>query len=310
MQGIHDAETAAIYAECSYHLEDYPTFLRYALQSMHESDEFRPRLVHFMERAHRELSRESIDAFENGELYQASGYLQHLFAIASAMDSLNLDPAFNNQMPDILELSGEVHLQLGHTERSRFYFERYRKIEGNGLQVLEKLAYIAWLTHDFPRCLSLCDSILAMDPGHQAALIWRTDAVEMLGDRYVLNATLDALEHCRLPEKAMLHRNAGMIFFRMEKYPQALEHLLSALDSFVEEEALLNTLVGQCYFFMGEYREALNHLPWHWVTILKTGICSNMLLPVNGSWGTAAGKGTADGKTVENVPRKCGTSGR
>ena len=254
-----DAQGLALLAESEFYLGDFPLLVSYTKRSLEVSSEYKDRLGYFLQKAYLEVSEQAVADYFAGDNKNALGRFEQTLEIAGLIDSAAINPYFNTQTTRLLALAGECALQLEKYTQANEFFERLRRLQGSHIDILEKLAYIAFTTGDYKRCLELCSLILKQDATHSDALVWRAQAVEALGDKEILNAYLDALKCGGKEYSEALQRNAGMLLYELGETERARKHLLTVLHDFPQEQVRLNLLIGESFFREGKYKEAAQY---------------------------------------------------
>jgi tetratricopeptide (TPR) repeat protein len=124
------------------------------------------------------------------------------------------------------------------------------------LPSLNRLAGCYYRQHLYKKCIVTCDTILAIQPRHQNALMMRALALDELGNT---TKAISAYERALsvLTNKELIY-NLGVCYFSDERYQDAI-NTLNRLYAIDHADAEVPYLLGECYFELSDYEVAANY---------------------------------------------------
>jgi tetratricopeptide (TPR) repeat protein len=255
-----DAEGWALLAECNYHLEDVPGFLRACQASLQISPQFEPRITYLQEHAGIELLNRGIAAFQNQDYQEAARLFDMELLVLEAL-SPRANPALKSLRYPVLLFDAASYQKLKNYSQARSCCERARVIRPDEPEVLERLALACYFQGDQAACLSACEDLLKIHPTNGNALKWRAQILDNQGQaEKALNAYQDALD--TFGGDLNLQQNLGLILFQLRDYTQARGYLENVNRSKPDSTGELAILIGECLYHEGKYQPALERFQY------------------------------------------------
>jgi tetratricopeptide (TPR) repeat protein len=249
-----DATGWSLLAESRMYAEDYPGVVTAAQNAAKLSEQYRPRVSHFVQQSFIWQLSAATKSYEAGDDPEAARRFGELLVFGKGALEF-LTPEQRTALERATGLAAAVSIRLKEYPNARAQMESLQSAWQDDPALLEQLAIIYDKMGDAANCARTCERALILTPENRNLLGLRAQSYRKLGETSnALNAHRDAL--AKSPGSAVLSRNIGVLLYDLEDWVQA-RYYLEPTERENDDSLAVLALIAECYYHEGNSKQAL-----------------------------------------------------